>query len=158
MALTIKPADLSDPAVVGLLATHAGHCEASSPKGSCHYFNVSQLARPEITIWAAYDEAELLGVGALQELAAGEGEVKSMHTVAAARRRGVGQALLDEILAEARRRGYRRVSLETGGNEPFAAARALYVRNGFVPCPPFGAYTNDPFSAFFTLDLTMAEA
>ncbi|WP_075222002.1 GNAT family N-acetyltransferase [Acuticoccus yangtzensis] len=158
MALTIKPADLSDPAVVGLLATHAGHCEASSPKGSCHYFDVSKLKAPGITVWAAYEGDTLFGVGALAEIGEADGEVKSMHTAAAARRKGVGQAILAEILAAARARGYTRLWLETGSNEPFAAARALYARNGFTPCPPFGSYVYDPFSSFFTLDLMMAEA
>ncbi|MFN9772167.1 MAG: GNAT family N-acetyltransferase [Burkholderiales bacterium] len=57
----------------------------------------------------------LLGCGALKELDdARHGEVKSMRTPRSLRRRGAGRAVLAHILDEARRRGYTRLSLETG--------------------------------------------
>jgi putative acetyltransferase len=79
-----------------------------------------------------------------------------MHTAAQHRGRGVGLALLRQIVAEARSRGYRRLSLETGSMRAFAPARALYARFGFVECPPFGEYRLDPNSVFMALDLGAA--
>ena len=81
------------------------------------------------------------------------GEIKSMHTAEASRGRGVAAALVETILAEARRRGYRRLSLETGSMEEFAPARKLYARYGFSDCPPFADYVLDPNSVFMTLEI-----
>jgi putative acetyltransferase len=92
-------------------------------------------------------------VGALKEIAANHGEVKSMRTAPEALGRGVGSAVLAHIVGEARRRGYTRLSLETGSTEPFAAALRLYERDGFVPCGPFGDYQDTPFTRFFTRKL-----
>ena len=66
---------------------------------------------------------------------------------------GVGSAMLRQIMAAARARGMRRLSLETGSWAYFAPARALYGRHGFVECPPFGEYREDPNSVFMTLVL-----
>lgn len=158
MTVTVTPADLADPRVAEIVAAHNAHCLASSPPGSCHFFTHDKLVGPDITVWTAWHDGELAGIGALQALGAGEGEVKSMHTLEAKRGLGVGAAILAAILGEAERRAYRRVSLETGSNAHFAAARALYARQGFAPCEPFGAYTHDPASAYFTKTLEQPEA
>jgi putative acetyltransferase len=76
-----------------------------------------------------------------------------MRTAPAAIGRGVGRALLNLIVAEARSRDYARLSLETGSTEPFAAALRLYESEGFVPCGPFGEYQETPFTRFFTREL-----
>jgi putative acetyltransferase len=94
-----------------------------------------------------------VGVGALKPLDPGHGEIKSMHTAEAARGRGVGSALLRQIMAEARAAGLRRLSLETGSWPYFLPARALYARHGFVECGPFGDYREDPNSIFMTIQL-----
>lgn len=73
-----------------------------------------------------------------------------MRTAQTHLRRGVAARMLDHILAEARRRGYARLSLETGSMDYFAPARALYARAGFSPCGPFGDYVDDPNSVFMT--------
>ena len=158
MPLTVTRADPADPQVAAIVAAHNAHCEASSPPGSCHYFTGDKLAGPDVTLWAAWHEGEAAGIGALQALGPDEGEVKSMHTLGPKRGLGVGASILAEILAEAGRRHYRRLSLETGSNAAFAAARALYARHGFTPCEPFGAYTHDPASAYFTKSLQQPEA
>ena len=106
-----------------------------------------------MTFWSARDDSQLVGVGALKELTPDHGEVKSMRTSPEALGRGVGSVLLTHIVAEARRRGYTRLSLETGSTEPFAAALRLYERDGFVPCGPFGDYQDTPFTRFFTREL-----
>jgi putative acetyltransferase len=103
-----------------------------------------------VTFWTAWENGELLGCGALKQLDAGHGEIKSMRTVAAHLRKGVARAMLDYIISEAERRGYRRLSLETGSMEAFEPARQLYARAGFVFCAPFGDYIEDPHSVFMT--------
>ena len=111
------------------------------------------LREAAVTFWSMREDGQLLAVGALKELEPSHGEVKSMRTAPEALGRGVGGAMLDHIVAEARRRGYRRLSLETGSTDPFAAALRLYQREGFVPCGPFGGYPDTPFTRFFTKDL-----
>jgi len=157
-AMLIVPGDLTDPRIVALLEYHVTTALAQSPRESCHTFDVSALQRPEVSFWAAWDSGELLGVGALMDLGGGHGEVKSMHTATSARGRGVGSAMVRHIIATARQRGYRRLSLETGSMEYFAAARVLYARHGFVECGPFEGYVPDPNSVFMTLDLAEERA
>lgn len=110
---------------------------------------------------AAPDVAELLdtlGVGALRQLDDSTAEIKSMHTLASARGRGVGTAMLSHLIGVARDRGCTRVSLETGTMPAFAPARRLYDAAGFVPCPPFGSYRDSPYSVCMTLDLRAGNA
>jgi putative acetyltransferase len=64
--------------------------------------------------------------------------------------------VLARILDEARRRGYRRLSLETGSHPDFAPAHALYRSVGFTDCGPFADYAEDPHSVFMTLRLENA--
>ena len=115
--------------------------------------DLSGLRDPAVTLWSAWDGADLLGIGALKQLDAGHGEVKSMRTAPAFLRRGVAAAMLNHLIGEGRARGYARLSLETGNNTSFAAARALYERTGFVPCGPFADYTDQTFSRYYTFAL-----
>jgi len=151
--MRIVPDDLTAPAVRDLIAEHLDEMFATSPPESVHALPLASLESPDVTVWSAWDGDEVLGCGALKELDASHGEVKSMRTRAAARGRGVGAAILATILAEARARGYQRLSLETGSEEHFAPARRLYARHGFEECPPFADYTDDPNSVFMTRTL-----
>ena len=141
--------------VLELLAEHLRDMHATSPAESVHALDPDALAHPSITFWAARDGAtgELLGVGALKQHPGGLGELKSMRTAAAARGRGVASAMLGVVVTEARRRGIRELKLETGAEDYFAPARALYAKHGFLPCAPFADYTDDPNSVFFALEL-----
>lgn len=123
---------------------------AISPPESVHALDLDGLRRPEITFWTAWSGAALLGCGALKELSPDHGEVKSMRTARAHRRSGVARAMLAHIVAAARRRGYQRLSLETGSMAEFAPARSLYERFGFRYCEPFAGYVDDPNSVFMT--------
>ncbi|MFI2295492.1 GNAT family N-acetyltransferase [Isoptericola sp. NPDC019571] len=147
--------------VRALLAEHLADMYATSPAESVHALDLTALLAPAVTFLTARDDdGTLLGCGALSELrpttaaSAGQGEVKSMRTAGPARGRGVAGAVLERLVALARERRYASVSLETGPQEYFAAARRLYARHGFVPCGPFGSYSPDPCSVFRTLDLT----
>jgi putative acetyltransferase len=144
---------LDDPRVVSLLHAHLLRARAETAPGSAHALDLSGLRAPEVTFWSVWEGNVVVGVGALKRLDAAHGEVKSMYTAAAARGRGVGAAMLREIMAAARARGMARLSLETGSWPYFAPARALYSRHGFEECPPFGEYRLDPNSVFMTLAL-----
>ena len=124
-----------------------------SPPGSVHALDLDGLGRPEITFWTVWSAAGLLGCGALKQIDARHGEIKSMRTVAAHRRNGVGREMVAHILAEARRRNYARLSLETGAQDAFEPARRLYEGFGFRRCGPFEGYVEDPNSVFMTLEL-----
>ena len=124
-----------------------------SPPQSVHALPLEGLRRREITFWSVWENGELLGCGALKELDPEHGEIKSMRTASSHLRKGVARAMLQHILAEAARRGYRRLSLETGAQPGFEPARQLYARAGFTACAPFAQYTNDPNSVFMTREL-----
>jgi len=124
-----------------------------SPHESVHALPIEGLRRPEISFWSVWESGELLGCGALKELDSQHGEIKSMRTSRPHQRRGVATAMLHHILAEARRRGYRRVSLETGSQAAFEPARQLYARAGFTYCGPFADYVDDPNSVFMTREI-----
>lgn len=151
--LDVRRADPSDPAVDGLIRLHLEGMHASTPVEHAFALDPSGLASPDITLLGAWAGEELAGLGALRELDATHGEIKSMRTAPGHTRRGVGQTILDALLALARERGYARVSLETGTHADFAAAVALYERNGFVPTGPFGDYAPSDHNRFFTLPL-----
>ena len=152
--MQIRVDDLRGPEIAELLAAHVAFCRASSPPESTHVLDLDALRSPDISFWSAWDGVTLLGCAALKEFDPSHGEIKSMHTSAQHRGRGVALALLEHLVDAARSRGYRRLSLETGTMEAFAAARALYTRHGFVVCAPFAGYRLDPNSVFMTFDLT----
>lgn len=151
--MRIEVDDLSRPPVQALIAEHLTDLHATSPAESLHALDLSGLQAPDVSVWSLWDDDQVLGVAALKQLSPTDAEVKSMRTSARARGRGVATTLLDHLLAHARERGYRRISLETGTQDFFAAARRLYERLGFAECPPFGEYVLDPNSVFYTLEL-----
>jgi len=151
--MVIRRGDLADQRILALLRHHYDKCHEVTPPGSAHVFDVARLAALDIDFWAAWEGESLLGVGAMKPLDGAHGEVKSMHTAEAARRRGVGGAILLHIIATSRERGLTRLSLETGSFGYFLPAVALYKAHGFVECPPFGDYRPDPNSLFLTLSL-----
>lgn len=151
--MRIEVDDLSRPEVHALLSEHLEDMHATSPAESVHALDLSGLRGPGVTVWTAWEADALLGIVALKKLSPDHGELKSMRTNGAARGQGVASRLLGFVLVQARERGYVRVSLETGTQDYFAAARRLYVRHGFAECPPFADYVVDPSSAFFSLSL-----
>ena len=143
--------DLTGPEIRSLLETHFAGMLASSPPGSCHFLDFDGLNAPDVTFWSIWDGEALAGCGALKEIDIEHGEIKSMRTHTDHLRKGAGAMMLTHILSQARERGYRRLSLETGSTEAFTPALALYEAHGFKYCPPFGDYVEDPFSRFMTL-------
>ena len=151
--MDIRVEDLTGPEIAALLAEHLGSMYLHSPPESVHALGIERLRAPDITMWSAWEDSELLGCAALKELDPQHGEIKSMRTVTGHLRKGVASALLRHIFAEAKRRSYRRLSLETGSMAAFAPARELYARFGFEPCGPFADYVEDPNSVFMTRTL-----
>jgi putative acetyltransferase len=151
--MKIENDDLSRPAIHALLNEHLQSMYELSPPESVHALDLEKLRKPGITFWSAWEGTLLLGCGALKELDRKHGEVKSMRTPNALRRRGAGRALLAHIVEVARSRAYERLSLETGSMEAFKPAQKLYESFGFEYCGPFDEYSNDPNSVFMTLRL-----
>ncbi len=145
--------DPARPDVRALLEEHLRSMYELSPPESVHALDVDKLKTPDVTFWSVRDGELLLGCGALKELDARHGEIKSMRTPLALRRRGAGRAVLTHIIDVARERGYERLSLETGTPEAFVPAQRLYTSFGFQYCTPFGDYKLDPYSVFMTLRL-----
>jgi len=155
--LQIRLDDLRDPRIEAFMQEHLQDMHATSPPESVHALDMAQLRQPDIRFWTAWMPSDtapapgaLAGTGALKHLSAGHAELKSMRTAAAARGQGVGQAVLEHILAQAASLGYQRISLETGTQPFFEPAWRLYLRYGFADCAPFGAYQPDPHSRYMT--------
>jgi putative acetyltransferase len=151
--LEIKLDDLTGAAVAALIGEHLQGMAMHSPPESIHALNLEKLKQPDITFWSAWEEDELVGCGALKELDGQHGEVKSMRTSSLHLRKGVAKKILEHVIEEAKRRGYQRLSLETGSMDAFEPARRLYASYGFQYCSPFSDYTQDPNSVFMTKKL-----
>ena len=153
----IKMDDLRGPEIANLLEEHLRCMSSVSPPESVHALNLEKLRRPEITFWTVWDGNNLAGCGALKALDTRHGEVKSMRTAYAYLRRGVGRLVLQTIMIEVRKRGYHRLSLETGSMAYFKPAHELYRKFGFKECGPFNGYIEDPNSLFMTTELVGSE-
>ena len=144
----IRQDDLTGEAIIVLLREHFDHMQSITPLGSAHVLDIESLRASDITFWSAWQESVLLGCGALKELDTISGEIKSMRTVEAHKRKGVASNILDRIVAVARQRDYTYLNLETGSFPAFKPARTFYEKHGFEYRTPFGNYTNDPNSVF----------
>jgi putative acetyltransferase len=153
---TIKPGNFNDDRVKALLTRHLEGMHANSPPGHVFALDWSALQKPEISFYALWEGEDLLGFGALKELEPTAGEIKSMRTADAHLRKGVAAAILEHIIAEARQRGYTRLSLETGSGPAFDPALELYRKYGFAEGGAFDGYEKSPFNQFLHLDLAAA--
>ena len=145
--------DLSREQTRGLLAIHLAAMHANSPPGEVFALDLSGLRSREVTVWTVWQGPGIVGVGALKELGGGSGELKSMRTHPDHLRRGVATFLLDFMVREARVRGLRRLSLETGSGPAFEPALALYRRHGFADGAPFSDYAKSDFNRFLHVTL-----
>ncbi len=151
--MIIKLADFDDRAVIELLNEHLRGMHENSPPGSVYALDYSGLQDSSISFWTVWEQNELLGCGALKQLSADHGEIKSMRTQKNHLRKGVAAKLLEHILNVAGERNYRRLSLETGTGEAFDPAVALYKKYGFVMGEQFADYQKSDFNQFLHLDL-----
>lgn len=136
-----------------LHARHTAAMHADTPPESIHMLPADALAAPGILFFVMRSGNRPVGMGALKRLSPAHAEIKSMHVLMEERGHGLARMLLGHLLTEAREHGYGRLSLETGAQASFAAARALYLAAGFTLCPPFEGYGPDPNSVFMTTTL-----
>ncbi len=153
LRMQIRQDDITDPVVIDLLKEHLRCMALASPPESIHALDLEGLRKPGVTFWTIWDGNELAGCGALKELDVQHGEIKSMRTAYAFQRKGIAKLMLAHLVGEAKSRGYRRLSLETGSANYFEPARSLYAGFGFAFCEPFDSYKADPNSMFMTLEI-----
>jgi putative acetyltransferase len=149
----IRLDELRGAQVIALLQEHFSTMHRVSRPESCHVLDLAGLRQPDVTFWSVWDGDQLAGCGALKALSADHGEIKSMRTASSQLRKGAASNLMRHMIEEAKRRSYRRLSLETGSMAYFDPARALYASFGFVPCPPFNGYVEDANSVYMAKDL-----
>lgn len=145
--------DLSGNEIAELLSEHLDQMHSQSPPESIHAMGLQALQGSDAVFWSAWLEKDLAGCGALKPINQCHGEIKSMRTKLVHQRRGVARKMVQHIIDYATEQGMCQLSLETGSNEPFNAARKLYLSMGFHYCEPFGEYSDDPNSVFMTIDL-----
>ena len=145
-AFELRRDDLSGPDIIALLESHLADMHRWSPACMVHAMPVERLREPDVTFFSAWHDGELAAVGALKELDARRGELKSMRAAPEWRGRGAGEAILLHLIGQSHARGYKWLGLETGRTEPFHPAHHLYRKHGFAPCRPFADYADNDFS------------
>lgn len=153
MPIVIRADDPSATPARELILAHLTEMAGFSPPESVHALGIQALSDPSVRFWSAFVDGELAGIGALKLLDEERGEIKSMRVADAFRGSGIGRRMLRHIVSEASALGLMSLWLETGSTPEFRPAQRLYLSEGFVPCEPFGDYTSDPFSLFFTRTL-----
>ncbi len=150
LSLSIRPESPTGPDLALLFARHTADMHADTPPESIHMMDASELDAPGIRFFVMRDAGLPVAMGAFKRIDDQHAEIKSMHVLAEARGRGLSRRMLDHLMAEAAAAGFARLSLETGIQPTFIAARALYAKAGFTECPPFEGYVLDPNSVFMT--------
>ena len=153
MSVTITKESPLSADLALLMQRHTEDMHADTPPESIHMMDASELAIPEVDFFVLRDAGKPLAMGAFKRLDAAHAEIKSMHVLTEARGRGLSRTMLDHLLEQAKAAGLKRLSLETGVQPTFVAARALYYKAGFEDCPPFEGYTLDPNSLYMTRSL-----
>lgn len=151
--MEIKIDDLNGSEVIELIKAHLHDMTLNTPPESIHALNIEALRQPNITFWTAWEGNDLTGIGALKELDSSHGEIKSMRTSYSYLQKGVASRMLQHILEESLKRGYKKLSLETGSMDIFEPARKLYTNFGFEYCDPFSDYKEDSNSVFMTMKI-----
>ncbi|HDF2341631.1 TPA: GNAT family N-acetyltransferase [Morganella morganii] len=149
----IKADDLSSPQTGALIVLHLQGMAQNTPQEHVYALDQSGLRADNIRVWSVWDGERIAAVGALKQLSAAQGEIKSMRAHPDFRGKGAGKLLLLHIIAQAKQGGMTRLSLETGCHPDFEPALALYRRCGFLPGTAFGDYQPGEHHQFFHLDL-----
>ena len=133
-----------------LMQRHTEAMHADTPPESIYMMDAGALAAPGVRFFVMREDGRAIGMAAFKRLGGDHAEIKSMHVLHEVRGRGLARAMLDHLVTAARADGITRLSLETGPQASFAAARGLYEKAGFGYCGPFEGYGDDPNSAFMT--------
>lgn len=151
--MRIQTDDLTHPSVIALLEFHTRDMAKHSPEDTSYALDIGALKTADMTVFTIWDGDKLAGCAALHDLGAFTGEIKSMRTATAFTGRGVGRQLLRHLINEAQRRGYSRLSLETGTTPQFHKAIEFYARFGFALGEPFSNYVPSRYNIFMHLNL-----
>lgn len=151
--LEIKLDSPENPEVARLLDLHLELMRSVTPPESVYALDHKELSVKSVSLWSVWQDSELCGCCALKEHSSQLAEIKSMHSRQDFRRKGIGQAMLEHLIATSKTRGYKELKLETGKEEAFIAARTLYEKYDFEYCGPFADYTLDPNSVYMKLTL-----
>ena len=145
--------NFDDPKVDELLKKHFIELRSVSPEGSAHVLDIPGLQISSIKFWSLWNEKDLIGCGALKFLDKHHGEFKSIRVSDKFRKKGMGEKIISHLIAEAKKLGIKKLSVETGAGEFFNPARKLFKKFGFKACKPFAHYKDDPNSCYFNLDI-----
>jgi GNAT superfamily N-acetyltransferase len=122
------------------------NAETSSryPEEGSTFFSLApeEVAEDRGGFFIAYLGDQPVGCGAVRRIEPTIGEIKRMYVARSARGNGIGRLILQQLEAEARRLGFKRLVLETGPRQPEAIA--CYERAGFIHIPLFGEYAHSP--------------
>ncbi|WP_332837961.1 GNAT family N-acetyltransferase [Sphingomonas sp. MA1305] len=152
--IEVRRDDPLSPAVAGLIDEHLAFAKANTDSAFRFALGAQKLAQPGTAFFTAWQGETLVGMGAVKRLDETHAELKSMRTADGHRGKGVGAAMLTALIAHARHEGIVRLSLETGTDDDFIPAHALYRRFGFVDCAAFADYPADsPKNRYMTLTL-----
>lgn len=153
MTVTIQTENPLKTDIQQLLQTHLDFAKTHTPIGSGHALSPTKLEIHNLTFYTARINSELVGCIALKQLNTRHGEIKAMHVIEKYRKQGIAKKLIASTITESQKRGYKKLSLETGGSKGFEASRLCYQNMGFKHCKPFGNYKNDPSSYCMTKTL-----
>ena len=141
------------PEVNDLLIKHFIELRSVSPKGSAHVLDIPGLKVSSIKFWSLWDGNQLIGCGALKFLDETHGEFKSIRVADKFKGKGIGEKIISHLIAEAKKIGIKKLSVETGTGEFFLPARKLFQKFSFKKCEPFAHYKEDPNSCYFNLEI-----
>ncbi|MFS4580635.1 GNAT family N-acetyltransferase [Phaeobacter sp. C3_T13_0] len=151
--VVIARASATEPEAIAMIKRHLEQMASQSPEESCHALDGSGLDAANVAFFLLRRDGQAIAMGALKTLSNNACELKSMHTISEARGSGAGRQMLEFLLSLAKDDGATAIYLETGSTADFTPAKQLYESYGFVECPPFEGYAEDPWSFFMRLDL-----
>ena len=103
-----------------------------------------EMVPPDGLFVVVYEDGTAIAGGGLRRLGDDVAEIKRMFVVPAARGRGLGRRVLDELEAAAAELGYRRLRLDTA--QSMTTAIALYRGAGYRDIPD---YNGNSYASFW---------
>ena len=134
------------PEIIALIADLDAYQLTLYPPEAVYALDLASLLQPHVKFAVARDADQAIVGCAAVVLNPGYGEVKRMYVKPEARGRGAAKRLMALLEQAAREAGCPLMTLETGPSQPEAIA--LYERQGYARCGPFGDYRDDPLSVF----------
>lgn len=150
MTITITRENPTSADLSLLFERHTAAMHFDTPPESIHMMDAGELDHPDIFFFVMREDGRPIGMGAFKRHDSTLGEIKSMHVLHELRGRGLSRQMLSHLMEQAKAAGLSRLSLETGTQASFIAAKMLYAKAGFAECAPFADYRLDPNSLYMT--------